>query len=110
VRTSWSHYRRFATGHAVRQGFPGEARQQEPRVANPAWGHERRRQLAGELLVRADGTVAKVWSLREPKLIPAFAPFNEAILEAVRQWEYEPWTVDGRAAPFCVTVAMSIDL
>lgn len=63
----------------------------------------------GELLVRADGTVARVWSLREPKLEPAFPPFNEAIVKAVGQWQYEPWKVDDRARPFCVTASMNID-
>ena len=81
---------------------------------NPAWpdlppGTSVTGNWLGELLVRGDGTVARVWPIREPKLTPAFSPFNQAILDALGQWRYDPWLIGGSATPFCVTVTMHID-
>ena len=63
----------------------------------------------GEALVSSSGKVAHVWSIREVMLKPAFPPFNEAIVEAIRGWEYEPLVVDSEAIPFCMTVSVTID-
>ena len=63
----------------------------------------------GELLVGADGTVRRVWVLRETQLTPTVPSFNEAIVSAVERWEYEPYIVDGLVLPFCVTVTITLE-
>lgn len=96
-------------GTPSRKGFPRKRVHKKPEWPALPGGTSVAGNWLGELLIRADGTVARVWSLREPKLEPAFPPFNEAIVKAVGQWQYEPWMVGGRATPFCVTVAMTVD-
>jgi outer membrane biosynthesis protein TonB len=63
----------------------------------------------GEALIAADGSVADAWSVREPRLTPPFPEFNEAILKAIRKWEYEPVTVEGERMPFCMVITVNID-
>ena len=63
----------------------------------------------GELLVGADGTVRRVWVLRETQLTPAVPAFNEAIVSAVERWEYELYIVDGLVPPFCLTVTITLE-
>ena len=62
----------------------------------------------GETLVDSTGKVSGIWSIREVTFKPAFPAFNAAIVEAIRQWEYEPLIVSGKATPFCMTVSMNI--
>ena len=64
---------------------------------------------AGELLLGKDGKVAHVWTIREIRFTPPFPAFNESIVAALRQWEFEPLVVDSRAVPACMTVTMNID-
>lgn len=61
-----------------------------------------------ELLIRPDGKVQRVWSLREPLFEPPFPAFGRAIADALGEWEYEPLVVDGRAVPACITVTTTI--
>jgi hypothetical protein len=63
----------------------------------------------GEVLIDKAGRVAHVWPIREVKLVPPFPAFNDAIVEAMRQQEYEPLLVRGTATPFCITVAVNIN-
>jgi hypothetical protein len=63
----------------------------------------------GEALVAADGSIAAAWAVREPRLDPPFPDFNEAILEAIKKWEYEPVIVAGEKTPFCIVVSVNID-
>ena len=62
----------------------------------------------GEALLDAQGKVARVWVLREPQLVPAFPAFNQSIVDAIRQWEFEPVAVKGEATPVCMTVAVTL--
>jgi outer membrane biosynthesis protein TonB len=64
----------------------------------------------GEFLVDAAGKVARVWTVRPFQITPSFPPFNESIVDAIRQWEYEPLRVDNEPRPFCVTVTININL
>lgn len=64
----------------------------------------------GEVLVDTKGKVAQVWPIREVRLTPAFPPFNESIVAAIQQWEYEPVIVESLAVPWCMTVTVNIDL
>lgn len=61
-----------------------------------------------ELLIRPDGKVQRVWSVREPSFEPPFPAFGQAIVDALQEWEYEPLLVDGRAVPVCLTVTTAI--
>lgn len=62
----------------------------------------------GEVLVNNAGKVAHVWPIREVTLKPPFPAFNNAIVDAIRGWEYEPVLVDGKPSPFCMTVSTNI--
>ena len=52
-----------------------------------------------EALVGPSGKVEQVWTLRSP-----CKQVEQAGLEALRQWEYEPLRVEGKPVPFCMTV------
>jgi hypothetical protein len=62
----------------------------------------------GAVLIDARGKVSQVWVLREPKLTPPYPAFAEAIVDAVRQWEFEPVKVNGVPTPLCMTVATTL--
>jgi hypothetical protein len=64
----------------------------------------------GEALIGADGKVARVWTIREVTIKPPLPAFNQAIVDAIRQWEFEPARVDDVAVPVCMTVTISINL
>ena len=64
----------------------------------------------GEVLIDSKGKVSQVWPIREPRLRPSYPPFNESIVAAIRQWEYEPLVVDSQTVPWCMTVTVNIDL
>ena len=54
----------------------------------------------GEVLIDAKGHVVEVWTIREPELRPAFPAITDAIVSALRRWEWEPLIVDKKARPF----------
>jgi hypothetical protein len=58
--------------------------------------------------VRTDGTIARVWALRELQVCPAFPAFTQSIVAAVERWTYEPWVPTGRATPFGVTITVNV--
>lgn len=57
-----------------------------------------------ELTIDARGRVSDV------KVIRSVAPFDDAAMAAVRLWEYEPVTVQGRQTPVRLTVPVSFAL
>jgi len=63
----------------------------------------------GEVLLDVYGKVVHVWTIREVRLNPPFPTFNQAIIDAIRKWEFEPLVVNGRRTPACTTVTISID-
>lgn len=63
----------------------------------------------GEVLLDAKGHVSRVWPIREVKLTPSFPPFNRAIVDAIREWQFEPVIVNAKPVPACTTVTMTID-
>ena len=63
----------------------------------------------GEALIDGKGHVAEVWTVKEPKLMPAFPAVSDAILSALRQWEWQPLIVDKKARPFCRICTLRID-
>ena len=62
----------------------------------------------GEVLVDAAGRVREVWPLHEVKLKPAFPAFNQAVVEWIRRWRYEPLMVNGATTPFCMTFTTNL--
>jgi TonB family protein len=64
----------------------------------------------GEVLIDESGKVERVWTIREVKWKPPFPAFNQANVDAIRQWRFEPLIVEGKAVPFCMTVSATIDL
>jgi hypothetical protein len=63
----------------------------------------------GEVLIDSSGKVARVWATREVRLKPAFPVLNQAVVDALGQWEYQPLVLNGTPTPFCVTVTTNID-
>jgi outer membrane biosynthesis protein TonB len=63
----------------------------------------------GEFLVGTDGTVVQVWTVRAVKFTPPFPQFNQAIVNAIRQWQFEPLLLERRPVPFCATVTVQIN-
>lgn len=60
----------------------------------------------GEVLVDPTGKVVRVWPIR--KVTPPLRAFNQAIIDAVGQWQYEPLHVGAEAMPVCRTVSVHI--
>jgi hypothetical protein len=60
-------------------------------------------------VVDRTGAVAHIWVLREPRITPPFPPLNQAILDALQQWKYEPFLKKGEPVPICITVTVNID-
>ena len=58
----------------------------------------------GEALIDGKGHVAEVWTVKAPKLMRAFPAVADAIVTAIREWEWEPLVVDKKARPFCKTL------
>ena len=63
----------------------------------------------GAILVGTDGAVKAVWPQHEPTLTPPLPKFNQAIVDAIRQWRYKPLIVDGRTSPVCLVVTVDIN-
>jgi hypothetical protein len=63
----------------------------------------------GEVLIDAKGHLEEVWTIKEPKLTPAFPAVTEAIVAAIRGWEWEPLVVDKKARPFCTIMTLRVD-
>ena len=56
-----------------------------------------------EVTIDIDGTVKDARVLRSIPMLDA------AALDAVRQWRYQPTTIDGKAVPVTITVSMSFE-
>ncbi len=39
-----------------------------------------------------------------------FPAFNDAVVTAIRQWTFEPLSLDKKAVPFCMAVTVYINL
>lgn len=53
-----------------------------------------------EALVGASGKVERAWVLKSP-----CKEVEQAGMDAIRQWVYEPLRLEGKPVPFCVTVS-----
>lgn len=63
----------------------------------------------GEILIDNSGKVARVWALREVRFVPPIPAFNNAIADAIQQWQFEPLLVQGKARPACMTATININ-
>jgi hypothetical protein len=63
----------------------------------------------GEALIDTKGRVSHVWTIREVEITPPLPAFNNAITDAIRQWEFEPLQVNKVTVPVCMAVTVSIN-
>lgn len=63
----------------------------------------------GEALIDTGGRIARVWTIREVRITPPLPAFNQAIVDAIRQWEFEPTTIGKESVPVCMTVTVNIN-
>jgi outer membrane biosynthesis protein TonB len=61
----------------------------------------------GEVLLDTNGKVARVWAVREVQFTPPSPLFNQAIVDAIQQWEFA--VVKDKATPLCMTVTVNIN-
>jgi protein TonB len=54
-----------------------------------------------ELTIDKEGRVADLQLIKRSSL------FNEAAMQAVRQWQYKPYEVKGEPQPFATTVTLN---
>jgi hypothetical protein len=64
----------------------------------------------GEVLVGEDGLVVDAWADREFVIKPPFPEFTEAVLQAIKKWEYEPVVLNSEPTPFCMVVTVHVTL
>lgn len=62
-----------------------------------------------EALVDENGRVADTRLVRRTEWRPPWPAFDQAVLEAVRQWEFEPATIAGKPVQACLTLAVPVD-
>jgi hypothetical protein len=94
-------------GRSVRA--PKKLRDVPPRYPELPPGTQASGVWLGEVLINNSGKIARVWTLREVRFVPPFPAFNNAITDAIQQWEFEPLLVQGEAMPVCMTVTINID-
>jgi hypothetical protein len=94
-------------GKSVRQ--PKKVRNVAPKYPELPPGTRGSGRWIGEFLLDVRGKVATVWTIQEVDIKPSFPAFNQAIVDAVRRWEFEPLLVNGRATPVCATVVVLIN-
>jgi hypothetical protein len=90
-----------------RQRAPKKVRDVRPKFPELPPGTRGSGMWIGEILLDTDGKVSHIWTVRQPRLTPPFPAFNKAILDAVRQWQFEPFVVASQATPICMTVSVN---
>jgi hypothetical protein len=91
------------------QGPPKKVRDVRPTYPDLPPGTRSSGMWIGEILLDTHGEVSHIWSIRQVRLTPPFPGFNNAILDAVRQWQFEPFVVESQARPLCMTVSVNIN-
>jgi hypothetical protein len=66
--------------------------------------------LLNEVLVAPSGSVAVVWTVRRDAAEGGCPPYEQAVADAIAQWNYERVLVDGKPVAFCVAISRSVDL
>jgi periplasmic protein TonB len=65
-------------------------------------------QMEGRVILEA--TVDEKGSVDDVRVLRSHAIFDEAAIEALKQWRYEPLMFNGRPVPFVLTVTLSFNL
>jgi hypothetical protein len=63
----------------------------------------------GEVLIDRSGTIRHLWPIREVQFTPPFPAFKASIVDAIRQWQYEPSWFAGQPVFVCMTVTVTVD-
>jgi TonB family protein len=97
----------FAGGKPVNSPILLEDSRVRPEFPAPARAAGIEAQVVLQAFVRADGSVGtlEVLTCNRPGM-----GFEEAALEAVKQWRYEPATVDGKPVDVFFTITVDFDL
>jgi hypothetical protein len=88
---------------------PKQVRHVAPKYPEFPPGTVGRGMWIGEALIDGTGKVTHVWPIREPELTPPFPAFNAAIVDAIRQWEFEPLIVEGKPMAVCMAATLNIN-
>jgi protein TonB len=65
-------------------------------------------QMEGRVILEA--TVDDTGAVDDVRVLRSHAIFDEAAVEALKQWKYEPLVFNGRPTPFVLTVTLSFNL
>lgn len=65
-------------------------------------------QMEGRVILEA--TVDEKGNVDDVRVLRSHAIFDEAAMEALKQWRYEPLVFNGRPTPFVLTVTLSFNL
>jgi outer membrane biosynthesis protein TonB len=93
----------------VGKGIKAPRKVRDVRPDYPSWPPETtgRGVWMGEALIDTQGRVSHVWTIREAEITPELPAFNRAIVDAIRQWQFEPLVVNGVTVPVCMTVVVN---
>ena len=78
-----------------------------PRERGKHWFHNS--VWYGTVTIGDQGEVISVCALRRFQVDPPWPELDEAIVSAMRQWQYEPVCGDGKSTPFEMRVTVIID-
>ena len=92
-------------GKSIR--MPKKLRSATPRYPELPPGTRASGVWMGEVLLNNRGKVIHVWPIREVRLTPPYAAFNQAIVDSIRQSEFEPVHLKGTATAACFTTTVS---
>jgi TonB family protein len=65
-------------------------------------------QMEGRVILEA--TVDEKGNVDDVRVLRSHAIFDEAAVDALKQWRYEPLVFNGRPTPFVLTVTLSFNL
>jgi TonB family protein len=105
----WKEIPEAASADAKKPSRPKKARDVTPKWPKDKTGRTGGGMPVVEAVVDAHGAVIDARIVHRPEWkLKAWPELDEAILDAVRQWEYEPAQLDGEAVPACLTVEVNI--
>ena len=64
--------------------------------------------MEGRVILEA--TVDEQGNVDDVRVLRSHAIFDEAAMDALKQWRYEPLVFNGRPTPFVLTVTLSFNL
>ena len=89
-------------------GLPKKIKNVEPQYPPLPPGTKGSGIWIAHVLIDKEGKVVNIWPAREPVLTPPFPAFTDAIVAAVRQWQYEPHLLpEVGATPVCRILSLT---